>query len=537
MLNTSFFKKIAFAASVILFCSCDKDYNVVGSDIIGDNDFDFEIYSSNLLAYNEKVPAVASNNLASNSLGIYDDPAFGTQTANFVTQVQLSSYAPVIGENPEIESVVLTIPYFSHVTTVNEDGSSQYALDSISGAADGKLKLSVYESGYYLRNLDPSSDFQNQQLYYTDQNATIDSQKKGTRLNDSEDKTENDEFFFDKSQIVIKTTDPETEKETTSYRAPEMQLNLNKDYFQSKILNTSASNLASADVFTNYFRGLYFKVEKSGSSPSNLALMNFAEGQITITYKAKTESTTDDDTETEEKTIVLNLKGNTISLLEESNSNTNYTTATTSANTTVGDERLYIRGGQGAMSIIDLFDKSDVLGYDENGNTTGPNGVSDELDDLRLRYKKNQLLINEANLIFYIDTDKMANSNEPNNIYLYDLTNDQALVDFLTPSLYGGYITTDTTTKKGISYKIRITEYIRNLIKNTDSQNVTLGLVVSESQAILGFNPLKTANSLISQVPKSSVMSARGTVLYGSTNNVPEDKKLKLQIYYTKPNN
>jgi hypothetical protein len=31
-------------------------------------------------------------------------------------------------------------------------------------------------------------------------------------------------------------------------------------------------------------------------------------------------------------------------------------------------------------------------------------------------------------------------------------------------------------------------------------------------------------------------MSPLGTILYGSATAVPEDKRLKLEIYYTKPN-
>jgi hypothetical protein len=35
--------------------------------------------------------------------------------------------------------------------------------------------------------------------------------------------------------------------------------------------------------------------------------------------------------------------------------------------------------------------------------------------------------------------------------------------------------------------------------------------------------------------PESSVMNPLGTILHGS-NSTDEDKKLKLEIYYTKPN-
>jgi hypothetical protein len=31
-------------------------------------------------------------------------------------------------------------------------------------------------------------------------------------------------------------------------------------------------------------------------------------------------------------------------------------------------------------------------------------------------------------------------------------------------------------------------------------------------------------------------MNPLGTIIYGGTSTVPEDKRLKLEIYYTKPN-
>jgi hypothetical protein len=49
-------------------------------------------------------------------LGIYENEPFGTSTANFVTQISLETFNPTIVGEPEIESVVLTVPYFSTLT-------------------------------------------------------------------------------------------------------------------------------------------------------------------------------------------------------------------------------------------------------------------------------------------------------------------------------------------------------------------------------------------------------------------------------------
>ncbi len=41
MYNTSFFKKILLVVGVLCLYSCDKDYNEIGADVLGENHFDF----------------------------------------------------------------------------------------------------------------------------------------------------------------------------------------------------------------------------------------------------------------------------------------------------------------------------------------------------------------------------------------------------------------------------------------------------------------------------------------------------------------
>jgi Domain of unknown function (DUF4270) len=96
---------------------------------------------------------------------------------------------------------------------------------------------------------------------------------------------------------------------------------------------------------------------------------------------------------------------------------------------------------------------------------------------------------------------------------------------------------TFSSARKGTKYKIRITDHVRNLI-NKDSTNVKLGLVVSESINSVAFSKRKppiTDGPTIKSIPTMSVASPLGTILYGSNPSVPMDKRLKLEIYYTKP--
>ncbi|WP_125718188.1 DUF4270 domain-containing protein [Flavobacterium ustbae] len=552
MYNTSFIKKTLLAVIAVFLYSCDKDFNAIGEGLVGDDHFGLESEKYDVLAYNQEVTPIQSNVMTPNALGIFDSPNFGTTTANFVTQLTLDTYAPTIGESPVIESVELEIPYYSHQTAVDNEGNTTYELDSIYGDKNGKLKLSIYESKIQMRNSYFSGGSQIPQFYYTDQNTDFFNNADKTLLLNNGGVLENEQFFFDAKEIVIKTTDPDTKNETVERKTPRMRLQLNKEFFQRKILKADASKLSTQDLFQEYFRGLYFNVEKSGSNPTNMALINFSEGTITIKYKAKTESKTDTDTTTEDKQIVLNLAGpSTASFLSDAR-NADYTSAiTTNVNKKDGDERLYLKGGQGSLAVIKLFDQTDVLSYNAQGEpVNGANGVPDQLDLMRSNATVKNWKVNEANLVFYIDTEKMKGTKkEPNRVYLYNLTNNTVIADYSTDvtSAYGGLISLDSD-KRGKSYKIRITSHIRNLLKDATAKNVDLGLVVSQSPTVLAFNALKNriqtnTNPIeyFSAAPRTSVMSPLGTVLFGgkkggTPESDQEKKRLKLEVYYTKPN-
>ena len=545
MRNNSFFKIILIAITVVFFTSCDKDFNSIGGDLIGKEHFGLESKTFDVLSYNQKIGPVQSNNLPLNALGVYEDAVFGTTTASFVTQVVLASVNPIIGAHPEIDNVILSIPYFSHIeNTDSTTGNSTYVLDSIYGSEAGKIKLSVYENGYFMRDLDPLTGFLETQKYYTNQGSEFEGLKNATLLNDSiNTPSQNTEFFFDKNEIRKTTTVDNVT--TTTRTAPAMRLSLNKAHFKTRILDevTSGSGkLLTNDVFKNYFRGLYFKVEKSGSNPSRLAMMNFKAGTVTINYKEDLVVNT--ITTRVSKSIVLNLTGNTVNLLSNANK-PGYDAATTPSNinTVSGDDKLYLKGGEGAMAVLDLFDKTDVRGYDADGNVTvGENHVPDQLDDLRNPVGKKKLLINEANLIFHIDAATMGENKIPSRMYLYDLNNHRPILDYVADGttgllVYGGLLNATKIDDK--TYKFRITNHVRNLINNKDSTNVKLGVVISGDIVNSTMNKLRLplqVGTTLTKAPQASVLSPLGVVLYGGTTTVPEDKKLKLEIYYTKPN-
>jgi uncharacterized protein DUF4270 len=564
-MNYKKLKPVFFLTFVLTFlASCDKDYNDIGTDVIGEDHFLVDKYTgTTVVAYDKATGVVQSNNLPVNPLGIYDNPVFGTTKAAFVTQIEMdgTNINTDFGNNVVIDSVYMSVPYFS-TKTATTNGAGTYELDSIYGS--GKMNLKVYENGYFLNDLDPATGFEDAQRFYSD-DSNIDSFKRGTAtntdgtsvlngfpLNNSSNRAENNRFGISPSEIVLTATDEDGE-ETVTRSVPAMRLHLNKDFFQKKIFEAPANKLANNTSFRDYFRGLYFQMEDDDTNDgTSLIMMDFTKGNINIAYKEdktiRNKANTADSIIRVEKKFLLNLKGNTISLQQHSD-NADYSTALSSTNTTVGDERLYVKGGQGSIAVIDLF------GPDVNPQ----NGIADELEQMRTE----KWLINEANLTFYIDRAAMKSDegntvvkpNEPERLYLYDLTNKRPLYDYATDGttnssvaklgklIHDGIIQREEVKDRGVKYRIRITNHLRNLIRN-DSTNVRLGLAVTESIGIISNARLKNPTTLplpftnssttFDRLPSASVMHPLGTILCGSAPTVADDKRLKLEIYYTK---
>jgi hypothetical protein len=560
--------KISSLLLFVLFISCDKDFNSLDSDVIGEDHFDLEQYEvENLVAYSKATGPVQANNLPLNALGVYNNTKFGVTKAHFVTQVELGTENPSFGYNPVIDSVYLYVPYFSEIQSTETSGERIYELDSVYGNAEtGKFKLSVVENGYFLRDFDPTDNLQSSQKYYSNDKPLIDPFKGTEILNNSSATSQNNEFYFSKKELYIYKTNGAglyldsngavlSDQNDVSLRVikerktPGMWLDLKNSFFQQKIIDATASgNLFNNNSFKNYFRGLLFEVEEINPGQGALAILDFSRAELKILYKASADPTVENPNPVRTRrnfslkmgyNSSSTLRNNSINFIEHTNSS-DYTSGLAAANEVTGSERLYIKGGNGSVAFIDLF------------NAT-------ELQTLRNNVANNDWLVNDARLTFYVDKSQMLNvSNEPERIYIYDATNNVVLLDYTYDSstssnakknklVFGGIIEREVdASKKGIKYTVRITEHIKSVLKvDSDGEymdNIKIGISVTESINLVSTAMLKTpftANGLeIKSIPLASILNPLGTVLFGNviTDPLNEDKKLKLNIYFTKPN-
>ncbi|TYC13497.1 DUF4270 domain-containing protein [Bizionia gelidisalsuginis] len=548
-------KSIAFLGLILVISvSCDRDFTNIESGLEGIQNFDGLSKKFPLITYTKTATpfsttpddliGVQTNGLSSGFLGVYSDPnlaEFGKTTASMVAQIVPNQFNPDFGTNPVIESVVLNIPYFSTVLETGADGNSTYQLNSVVGDTNVTFKVAVYKNNYLLRDLDPSTDFDEPQAYYSNQEDLFYSQEGALLFEDGA-------YAPSAEETRITEIDEETnETEVVGRFAPSFRAELhnatgaNSTFWNDAILAIEGQpEFSNANNFTNHFRGLVIKVDPESTAVNgSLAQLNFDQATLIVDYTNDEEIAEESEDTTNLTQLVFNLKGNRVNLLKTEDNTINL-----NGDPTVGGDNLYLKGGDGAMVVVDLFNG---LTENEEGDLTP--GFE------YFKSKKGKWLINEVNLTFYVnqdDSDGVA-GDEPDRVTLYNLKTNTPIIDY---SLDGSISTTSPINSKtnfsqilkrdsngrGIKYRFRITDYVNNILLK-DSTNVKLGLYIASN-----INNIKTSKiqgsvideddeTVLTEIPSTSILSPKGTVLHGSKSTIPEGQRAEFEIYYTQPNN
>lgn len=592
---------------VATFASCEEDITSIGSGVVGDEPFTANKAVFDVFAYNKKVAAVSTNKLPVYQIGRFNDPIYGLTEASITTQVQLSVANPSFGaysaeveanadndgsnltikENEKVKEVYLFIPYLTNtrgdrdldgvpdvfdvdpddpnsdsdrdgLTDIQEknlgtdplnpdtdgDGTNdsadvetapnrypiRYDLDSIFGNRDIPFKFKVERSTYFLRDLDPNSNFQEAQAYYSSQQFSPGFVS--DLLFDGE------VTITDKETLVFKVDNTDTEDVDESEEAPTrtppgIKVALDPAFFQANILDREGSpELFSQANFVDFFRGIHMSV------PDDiLLLLDITRGNITIKYEYDSvTSSTDNAVIKKEKDFVLNLitrnsagaiVGNAVNTLNNEAYPTDIANTMDNAENT---SKIFLKGGAGSFAQIKLFDEGDAA-------------------EIINQIKKNNWIINEANLVFYVDRNTLDAAGgemvEPAILYLYKDNNKAPVYNlfFETEEDFNlGKITNYDGNLyrkdgKGDRYKIRITNHINDIIVR-DSVNTALNLTLTSDIRSTAIRNTKLAGNIEDKLPIMSAVNPLGTVLLGS-DNVPsgqENRKLQLEIFYTKAN-
>jgi hypothetical protein len=591
---------LIFGLVVLGASSCQDQIILEGEGIISGEIFETSKATFDVFATNKNVIAVQTNKLPLYQLGNFNHSVFGKTSASVATQLRLqnSQGNPVFGvraqndersattqENERATAVYLYIPfqiksnsdldldglidaYDSDPTNPNSDSDGDgltdiiennsgtnplnpdtdgdgindaadletafnlfakpFDLDSIYGDRDKSFTLTVKKLDYFLRDLDPSTNFIETQEYFSDQ--IFDPAFTSNVLFKGSVNISDKEFLFYNTDNA-ETPDINESLTLASRLNPGIRIPLNIDFFQRFLLDQEGSdNLISQSNFTTYLRGLHFSVAEQDNI---LLLLDFTRANITMEYSYDVYSADGVKTEAQRQYILSLLTGGSgfpiIGNAVNTITNPSYSPAVLKAlNNSENASRIYLKGGVGLYSELTLF--------------SGPNELA-----LIEQIKANRWVVNEARLVFYVDTASLSGVSlpEPPRLYLYNAETLEPLMRFNTEVYqddtplgvfknYDGIL--QTVNGKGTKYMVRITDHINNILLR-DAPNAKLALGVTSDIRVNLTSTAKLPNGESGKLPIMATTTPLGTVLFG--NNVAAenaDKKLQLEIFYTKSN-
>lgn len=412
--------------------------------------------------------------------------------------------------------------------------------DDVSKSPLPSFNLRVERSTFFLRDLDPNASFQEAQQYYSNQVFSPDFVT-GNPLFEGVVEIIDEEILIPNEDD--ESTEDVDESQTFTKLQPGIRVALDNEFFQNNILDKEGSSeLLSQSNFTEFIRGLHFSiVDQEGNDV--LVMFDLKSANITMTYSYDNYDTngTIDDTSDDNpnnilekdftfsflSTVATGVSGNAVNTLITENYGPQVLQALDNGENA---SRLYLKGGPGTYAEINLFEED------------GGESVVEQI-------RSQNWVINEANLIFYIDRDQLdaaGSAIEPPRLYLYNTENKFPLINTLTEqtnlessSLFGAYLNFDgiieKSNGKGVQYSVKITDHINNMVVR-DSTNATLALTLTTNIQNWSIADAKVTNGE-TELPTTSTVTPLGTILYGSNIQAADpnfDKRLKLEISYTK---
>jgi len=210
---------LALLPLTLWLISCEKDFKNVGKDIQPPSDQLNVFYSdtSSIIAYSSLVDSVRTDETSVAMLGSILDPVMGMTTAGFYTQLRLSASNHSFGDNPAMDSLMLSLDY-----------------RGIYGDSLAQITLKVYEMGdkiYYDSN------------YYSHQSVIINQPALAVLT-----------FVPNLTDSLV--VDGDT-------LGPHLRINLSDitPHLGEKLLGADTNQLANNDNFLNFFFGLYITAE------------------------------------------------------------------------------------------------------------------------------------------------------------------------------------------------------------------------------------------------------------------------------------
>ncbi len=218
--------------AIMAFASCTNDPDEIGIGVQPDNERlnMFATDTVTVAVHSNFVDSVKTDETSRSLLGSYVDPVFGRTTASIYTQLRLSTTSVDFGDNPQLDSIVLSLEYTSIPLA---DGSKMTAY----GDTSTPQTFRVYEIDEPL-NLDSS--------YYSNRAMALKQPEIGIKTI-AIHPTDSLYIGVDSVRVMAQLRIPLTEA------------------FGYHILTAPQENLGSMDKFLDFIKGIYVTADPVSS--------------------------------------------------------------------------------------------------------------------------------------------------------------------------------------------------------------------------------------------------------------------------------
>ena len=599
-----FFVSFLIAITII---SCNKDYHPVGMNLFVDQTLRTKTKNIPAFTFQESINQVQTNVQPLAQLGMINHPVFGKSEASIVTQIAIrpdlffgnlkqnfenqsdGSNPDIIDEEEKVKEVFLEIPFFSNTNDSDNDGvidsldedpndpasnsdgdeltdivefqsglnplssdsdgdgildhndndnsaydseNSVYDIDSIYGNRNSEFTLQVHELTYYLNDYDPLTNFQSSQIYYSNRDYYSEGFV-GATLFDGRIKLNFDEIRFYYNEDDPDTPDIDETTQVENRLTPRLRIPLDPNFFQEKLIDLEGTeSLLSEISYQKDMRGLIIRGENF--SDDLYMLLDIQNAEIKISYEFKDNNTqgtledlTDDTIEILERNFTISLGGAFLNVLNNEIFESSINKRIADSKNNIPTDKLFIQSSR-LHGKIRLFSNVD------------PN-VNEQLNSIR----DENLLVNQANLIFHVDPETPIEQYNAQRLYLFNLNNGAPMIDYFSDgstsnfgtnankAVFGGKLELDENGNPS-KYKFNITNHVSNIIRN-DSLNYDLGMTVTANiDTPLVISAINQDEDQEIRYPLASTLNPLGTVLIGShPDSLQFDKRVRLELIYS----
>ncbi len=403
---------LLFAVLSFFNLSCSKYPSKVGADLMPNNSLSMHLKQDTFRVYSLPNGHIRSDEKIVSFLGSIKDPVFGQTNAGFYTKILPATVGHRFGTNPQPDSLVMQLLYAD-----------------VYGDTNATLRVHVYEM---------KDDIYFDSVYYSDKNVAVYPQDYADQIFHP---NKNNYYLFPSG---ISDTLMDTVKGVLRINLSHLSPALGQ-----KLLQADTAILDSNELFMDYFRGLYFKVDPLNSGGALAAFYTNTPKTTLILYYHN------DDKDSLQYSYVLSSAMAKINHYEHdfSMGDPEFIKQVVDGDTALGQQKFYLQGLGGVKAILKFPHIRDL-------NKLGKVGINEA-----------KLILPGADSIPYLQVPPQLSLLAIESDTSYSVLPDENE----GPDYFGGTYNSSTN-----SYSFRITRYIESLIKDSTKPNRGLMLFVKK---------------------------------------------------------